>query len=93
MSERIVEVEWEDTAATHGWQEGKDFPETWLIHSVGYVDRDDDAGMRLYEARSISDVSGTGHSRGRARDYGCATMIPRSAIRKVTELKATRRKR
>ena len=86
MPDRIVEVEWEDTASTHGWQKHDEMPETWLIRTVGYVDREDDVGVRLYEARSISDTSGKVHREQRARDYGCATMIPRSAIRKVTEL-------
>lgn len=86
MPERIVEVEREDTASTHGWQEKDQMPETWLIHSVGYVDREDEDGLRIYEARSISDVRRSDHSKARARDIGCATMIPRSAIRKVTEL-------
>ena len=90
--ERIVEVEWEDTAASHGWQERDDLPETWLIHTVGYVDREDEAGIRLYEGRSISDVTGSDHSKKRARDIGCATMIPRSAIRKVTELGPKRKR-
>lgn len=92
MSERIVEVEWEDTASTHGWQEKEDMPETWRITSVGYVDRDDADGIRLYEARSISEASVSDHSKSRKRDYGCATMIPRSAIRDVRELKRGRHK-
>ena len=90
MSERIVEVEWEDTAATHGWQKHDDMPEPWMIHSVGYVDRDDKLGIRLYEARSISYTGGDELPKGKSRDFGCASMIPRSAIRKVTELSRKR---
>lgn len=82
--DRIVEVEWEDSASTHGWQVHKDMPETWLVLTVGYVDREDDEGIRLYEARGFTPPAYKGT--GQSRDYGCATMIARSAIRKVTDL-------
>jgi hypothetical protein len=87
MSERIVEVEWEDAASTHGWHEADDLPESWTIHSVGYVERDDGRGIRLTEGKPQLE----GRQKKGARDYGCTTMIPRSAIRKVTELKRGRR--
>ena len=92
MTERMVEVEWEDSASTHGWQEVEEFPEPWIIHSIGYVERDDEQGIKLYEARSISQTSDVGHKdpKRRARDYGCATAIPRSAIRHVWELRRKR---
>ena len=80
MAERIVEVEWEDTLTRHAWNSADELPtQSWQISSVGYVTQDDDAGLVLVEAR--------GDSGSRAsKDYGCATFIPRSAIRKVTEL-------
>ncbi|KKN34813.1 hypothetical protein LCGC14_0789930 [marine sediment metagenome] len=84
----MVEVEWEDSASTHGWQEHNEFPEPWIIHTVGYVERDDEVGIRLYEARSIAEAHGD--KKRRARDFGCATAIPRSAIRKVWELRRKR---
>lgn len=86
MTDRIVEVEWEDTLTRHAWSSKDDLPtQAWQIHSVGYVARDDKAGLVLVESRG---ESGTKIS----RDYGCATFIPRSAIRKVTELSRRRRK-
>ena len=82
---RIVEVEWEDTLTRHGWSSSDELPtQAWLIHSVGYVTQDDKAGLVVVEARGES-ASGVG------KDYGCATFIPRSAIRKVTELSRRRR--
>jgi hypothetical protein len=87
MSERIAEVEWVDTLTKHGWLAPADVPtKPWLIHSVGYVFQDDAEGIVLLEARGDSENSGE-----RMKDCGCATMIPRSAIRKVTELRRGRR--
>ena len=84
MSERIVEVAWEDTLTRHGWSSHDELPtQAWLIQSVGYVTQDDDAGLVVVEARGGS-ASGVG------KDYGCATFIPRSAVRKVVELKRAR---
>ena len=84
MTERIVEVEWEDTLTRHAWSNVDELPaQAWWIHSVGYVTQDDDAGLVVVESR--------GDSGSRAsKDYGCATFIPRSAIRKVTELSRKR---
>ena len=80
MAERIVEVEWEDTLTRHGWSGSDELPKKcWQIRSVGYVIQDDDVGIVVVEARGEAPNLDT-------KDYGCATMIPRSAIRKVTEL-------
>ncbi len=80
MTERIVEVEWEDTLTRHAWSNADELPtQAWLIQSVGYVTQDNDAGLVVVEARGDSGSSVS-------KDYGCATFIPRSAIRKVTEL-------
>lgn len=80
MPERIVEVLWEDTLTRHAWSNAEELPtQAWMIHSVGYVMQDDEAGLVVVEARSESGSSVS-------KDFGCATFIPRSAIRKVTEL-------
>ena len=86
MAERIVEVEWLDTASTHGWHDEEDLPEAWIITTVGYVQRDDERGVRLTEGRPHLE----GRQKKGAREFGCTTMIPRSAIRKVTELRRGR---
>ena len=80
MAERIVEVEWVDTLTRHAWSSSDELPtKCWQIRSVGYVVQDDDVGIVVVEARGdASDLD--------VKDHGCATMIPRSAIRKVTEL-------
>ena len=80
VGERIVEVCWEDTLTRHGWSSSDELPiQAWQVRSVGYVTQDDDAGLVVVEARGET-KSGVG------KDYGCATFVPRSAIRKVTEL-------
>lgn len=90
MAERIVEVIWEDAASSHGWQETDELPQVGLVRIVGYVDRDDEEGIRVVEARATFSTKG-GRSKPRAREWGCATMIPRSAIREVHELTRKRR--
>ncbi len=82
MAERIVEVEWEDAAASHGWQSEKGAQiDPWVCHSVGYVLEDNKKHIRIMESRGQpSDPDNP------SRDHGCASSIPRSAIRKVTEL-------
>ena len=85
MSERIVEVEWEDCAVRHRWQGLTDrFPNLVIARSLGYVLQDDGAGIVLTE--SLDDDPDP-----QDRLRGCTTIIPRSAIRKVTELKRGRR--
>ena len=82
MTDRIVEVIWEDASSRHGWQsEEQAQVNPWIVHSLGYVLEDDERHIRIMEARAeASDSDNT------ARDHGCATSIPRSAVRKVTEL-------
>jgi hypothetical protein len=87
QDKRITEVEWEDASSSHGWQEKADLPNPWIVHTVGYVDRDDDEGIVLVEARVFSGDFGRDSPKDRKRNYGCATAIPRSAIRKITELR------
>ena len=81
VAERIVVVEWEDTVGRHGWSDQVVTPHT-DIHSVGYVERDDDRGIILLFGRDGSETSGD--------PYDCSKFIPRSAIRKVTELRPKR---
>jgi len=81
---RIVEVEWKDTLTRHAWSSLDELPtQAWRIRSVGYVTQDDERGLVVVEAHG---ESGTSIS----KDYGCATFIPRSSIRKVWELRRKR---
>ena len=84
MSDRIVEVEWEDTLGSHGWQPRV----TWPVEdggrclTVGYVRQDGKRGIVLGNGDLLN-------WEGEHRD-DCALFIPRSAIRKVTELSRKR---
>ena len=83
VQQRIVEVKWEDTLTRHAWSSHDELPtQAWLIPSVRYVTQDDDAGLVVVESRGDS-------GNRTSKDFGCATFIPRSAIRKVTELTRT----
>lgn len=84
MAERVVEVEWEDSNSSHGWGYDQDLPGFLAIISVGMVLRDDDAGMLLVESWVKPPVPDG------QKPYACSTAIPRSAIRKVTELRRGR---
>lgn len=80
-AERIVEVEWEDCAVRHRWQDmASRFPNALRAHSLGYVLQDDEKGIVLTESLDEDDA---------VEDQlrGCTTIIPRSAIHKVIELK------
>ena len=82
MTERMVEVAWEDSAGTSGWQREDNLPHPSLIRSMGYVRQDDEEMMLLVEAFSenVDKISLLGN----------ATAIPRSAIRHVWELRRKR---
>ena len=82
MSERIVEVEWEDTVGRHGWSDHVVDISKRAIQSVGYVNKDDVEGMVLFTGRDNSEFA--------IDQYDCSKFIPRSAIRKVTELSRKR---
>lgn len=82
-SERVVEVEWEDSSLRHGWQD-RDGLDQRVARCVtrGVVERDDDEGMLiLFQTAQYAD----------GRGYCCSAFIPRSAVRKVTELGPKRR--
>ena len=81
MAERIVEVEWEDSSLTHSWTQKEALPDDEAIEcrSVGYLESDNERGIRLLFQL------GLGHD-GEIEQFCCSTFIPRSAIRKVTEL-------
>ena len=82
VQQRIVEVEWEDCVGRHGWSDHlvniSDRSER-SIHSLGYVEKDDEEGMILLTGRDTAEAS-------TEQTYDCSKFIPRSAIRKVTEL-------
>lgn len=84
MSDRIVEVLWEDSASETDWQEERQILalKPGLIRTVGYVHEDSDAMIRLMSDVPVIEDGGT---------KGRILAIPRSAIRKVTELKRGRR--
>lgn len=85
--ERIVEIEWEDAAQTHGWQKRIHLPAgTDTNRSVGYVVEENDQHILVTESLAPSDVpDGVSPS-----PYGCTLIIPRSAIRHVWELRRKR---
>ncbi len=85
MAERIVEVEWEDAATTHRWHDETQRPTPSPTRSVGYVTRDDDKAIAVAESLDDTKSETTSVSR-----FGCETVIPRSAIRKVRELRRGR---
>ncbi len=89
MSDRIVEVEWEDSSVHHRWHSDEAVHVTAPCKSVGYVVRDDKEAMSLAESLDVSPPLKDTTTSG----FGCVTTIPRSAIRKVTELNRARRKR
>jgi hypothetical protein len=76
VAERIVEVEREDSSARHGWSEGP-VKLHCACRTVGYVIEDDDRSMVLAFGRDDDENSGS--------PFHCTIVIPRSAIRKVTE--------
>ncbi len=82
MAERIVEVEWGDSISRHGWSARVVQP-AGAIHSLGYVEKDDEEGIILLSGMADAETTGD--------PYDCSTFIPRSAIRKVTELTRSRK--
>lgn len=80
MAERIVEVEWEDSNVVQGWADKGDIRDLKpaLIRTLGYVEEDSPEMLKLITDTPVED---DGSSKGRV------IAIPRSAIRKVTELK------
>ena len=85
---RIVEVEWEDATQTHGWSKRSQVPaHPDMNRSVGYVVEENERHLLITEAL-VDDGNtpeGVSHS-----PYGCTLSIPRSAIRKVWELRRKR---
>ena len=88
MAERIVEVEWEDSATIHNWHKDDDGHTPSRCRSAGFVVRDDKDAISLAESLDNSPDP----KDGVVYKYGCVTTIPRSTIRKVTELTPKRRK-
>ena len=91
MTERIVEVEWEDCSGRHGWMTPEELREytsdrEFVVTTLGYVQEDYNGGIVLTEALPADGTRKDGH-----RMIGCTTFVPRSAIRKVTELSRKRK--
>lgn len=89
MADRIVEVEWVDSAVAHGWQTNEDLPAAEAfrpkeIRSVGYVIADREDALVIAESWVIGPADGLSQIYSQ---FSCTTAIPRSAIRKVRELK------
>ena len=83
LTERIVEVEWEDSDMLHGWHTEAETPlVAGPCRSVGYLFSDTDKAVVL--TLSLDDAEpAPGVTKSR---LGCTITIPRSAISKVTEL-------
>ena len=83
----MVEVEWEDSYSVTGWQADASRPrQPSVCRSVGYVYEDNEIGLGLSESFSDRPVTGRVEEHG----YGDSLFIPRSAIRKVWELRRKR---
>ena len=88
---RIVEVEWEDAATTHGWQHKDQLLNcAEQCRSLGYVIEDNERYILLTESET-SDTEKEPREGIRPYPYGCSILIPRSAIRKVTELRRAKK--
>ena len=72
----VVEVEWIDSAVSHGWT--NDYGSISRITSVGYVVEDNENQIVITES--------VDHEPRQAK-YGCTMAIPRSAIQKVRVLR------
>ena len=83
MAERIVEVEWTDISTTHGWHKKAQESGPSPCRTVGYVLEENDMYLTVVESLDNSETPDGVES----NNLGCTTSIPRSAIRKVTELK------
>ncbi len=85
MAERIVEVEWEDSCGRCGWQPLVGWPNEAApgCRSVGYVLGEDGRGILLTAGQTLN-------WEGSEKRVDCVTFIPRSAIRKVMELRRGR---
>lgn len=84
MSERLVLVEWEDSASTTDWAEEHEILglKPGLIQTVGFVHEESDAMIRLLSDVPVAENDGL---------KGRVIAIPRSAIRKVTELRRAKK--
>lgn len=87
MTERIVEIRWQDTATAHGWHSGTDPINPSMCRTVGYLIKEDDEAIVVVESMVEAEPDDELQTLKR---FGCSTSIPRSAIRKVTELTSRR---
>lgn len=81
----MVRVEWEDSANVSRWHGLAEFQKEvpLLCVSVGYVIRDDEVALSV-----ASSYDGQPNDAGNVND---ATIIPRSAVRKVERLRVSKR--
>lgn len=79
---KIVEVDWEDSAGSHDWRKGVTI-RPQRIKSVGYLAQDDEECLVLVESRVQTEEPDVAEN-------GCSTAIPRSAVRRVRELRPKR---
>jgi hypothetical protein len=86
MTKRIVEVEWEDSTTVNGWHHEEDIPGVDPIVSVGHLHHEDESELVLVQSMNLT-VDGP---RVRTAKLSESLIIPRSAIRKVTELRRGR---
>lgn len=84
---RIVEVEWVDSTTVNGWHHAEDIPGADPIHSVGYLHREDESELVLTQSMNLAEDA----PRVRTAKLSESLIIPRSAIRAVTELRRGRK--
>ena len=85
MADRIVEVEWEDSVHADGWKLNTEIAsmKPAMVKTVGYVRQDSDEMILVLSDVAVHVDDGT---------EGRPLVIPKSAVRKVTELGPKRRK-
>lgn len=80
MTGRSVEVEWEDSSLQHGWKDRNTLTQQPAqCVTRGLVERDDERGMLIIF--QTADYGGGEHG------FEGSSFIPRSAIRRVWELR------
>lgn len=85
----VWEVEWEDSATSHGWQKNKDIGEQVpdISTSVGFLVADDTQRIALCSSTvHMKEKEFDWHSR-----FDCITAIPKSAVRKARRLRKERK--
>lgn len=76
---KVVEVIWEDSSGSHGWQKHEDISKLARIYSVGYVIRSTKKSLTLGFGMATNEKI--------KQPLDCTGTIPKSAIRKITVLR------